>query len=66
MFFQKKMYKGILYNELFFIIFVLFEWALFVWKVYSICYQINAISAHVSELAGSIQFFFYQFWWTVG
>ena len=60
------MRKGIVSIDLFSIIIVLFEWALFVLKVYSIYYQINAISAYVSELAASIQFLFYQFQWTVG
>ena len=46
----------ILSCDLFSKIIVLFDWALFVWIVYSICYQINAtcISAYVNELADSI------------
>ena len=55
------MCRGILSSDLFSIIIDHFEWSLFVWKVYSIYYQINAISAYVSELADSIQFLFYQF-----
>ena len=42
--------------SLFSIVIVMFEWALFVWKVYAIYYQLDAISTYVTEVAESIIF----------
>ena len=53
------MCKGSVSGDLFSIINIMFEWALFVWKVYAIYYLLlNAISTYVSELAESILFLF--------
>ena len=55
---KKKMCKGSVSGDLFSIINIMFEWALFVRKLYAIHYLLNAISTYVSELAESILFLF--------
>ena len=60
------MHNKIVSSDMVSMIIVLFDSALFVWTVYAINYQLNAFSTYVGELAESILFLFYQFWWTVG
>ena len=52
------MCKGSVSGDVFSIINFMFEWVLFVWKVYAIYYLLNAITTYVRELAESILFLF--------